>query len=391
MWEENVVQIAQVAELLGGRVPAFVDDLRTLTAIDSGTRNKAGVDRIADWVMARCRANGWEVHRHPGQNSGDRVEAIIQGTGTRHLLLLAHMDTVYPDGTAAARPLHQEGDRLIGPGACDMKSGLLGAIYAAEALQTLGAQPWQRLTVLFSADEEIGSPETRPLIEARAAHCDAALVLEPARASGAIVAARKGVRNFVITVRGRAAHAGVEPTKGRSAVLELAHKVIALQALNGAVQGATVNVGQIQGGTAANVVPDLAAAAVDVRGVTTADLDTITTRIQAIVAASAVPDVTAELQVDHGLPPMPRTGAIERMVTQAQALAHELGFPLEAVATGGGSEASLVAGLGKPVLDGLGPIGGDAHSPSEWVSVPSIAPRTALLAGLIARLSEQGV
>lgn len=385
------MQVAALEEQIAGRRDAFIQDLTALTGIDCGTHNRAGVNRVAAWVEARCRANGWDVRVHPGQSSGDKVEAIVHGSGTRHLLVLAHMDTVYPDGAAAARPLRQEGDRLLGPGSCDMKAGLLAGIYAVEALQAVRHTPWDRVTLLFTSDEEIGSPESRALIQERAASCDAALVLEPARASGAIVGERKGVRDYFITVHGRSAHAGVEPQKGRNAILELAHKVVALQALNGTVPGATINVGVVHGGTAANVVPDTATAAVDVRGTEPAGLDTIERRIQEIVAAQTVPDVTAEVRNRHGFPPMPRTEAIDKMVAHAQAVAGALGFTLEAVSTGGASDASLVAGAGKPVLDGLGPIGGDAHSPTEWVAVSSIAPRVALLAGLIARVAEQGV
>jgi glutamate carboxypeptidase len=199
------------------------------------------------------------------------------------------------------------------------------------------------------------------------------------------------VRDYFITVHGRSAHAGVEPEKGRSAILELARKIEALQALNGTVAGATVNVGVIKGGTAANVVPETATASVDVRGTEVAGLDTIEARIMAIVASNTVPDISAEVRTLHGFPPMQRTEAVERMVTHARSVADGLGFDVEAIATGGASDASLVAGIGKPVVDGLGPIGGSTHSPDEWVSASSIAPRTALLAGLIARIAELGV
>ena len=385
------MQVTALQNLVADRLSDFIADLTTLTAIDCGTHNRAGVNQVASWVDARCRANGWEVRNHPGTTSGDKVEAIITGSGSRHILVLAHMDTVYPDGTAATRPLRQDGDRLIGPGSCDMKAGLLAGIYAVEALQALSHTPWKQITLLFTSDEEIGSPESRELIEACAATCDAALVVEPARASGAIVGERKGVRDFFITVHGRSAHAGVEPQKGRNAILEMAHKIVALQALNGTVPGATINVGVVHGGTAANVVADTATAAVDVRGTEPEGLDTIEARIREIVATMTIADVTADVHQRHGFPPMPRTEAIDRMVAHAQAVAHDLGFELEAVSTGGASDASLVAGAGKPVVDGLGPIGGDAHSPTEWVSASSIAPRVALLGGLIARIAVQGV
>ena len=384
------MQTATIYTHLAGRLTTYLDDLRLLSGIDCGTANKAGVNRVGAWVQARCQANSWDVRVHPRPIGGDIVEATVRGTGTRRLLLLAHMDTVYPDGIAAARPMRIEGDTLIGPGTADMKAGLLAGIYAVEALQALGDIPFGEIVLLFTADEEIGSPESRDLIEETARRCEAALVLEAARASGAIVAARKGVWDYGLVVHGRSAHAGVEPEKGRNALLELAHKIVALQALNGAIPGVTVNVGVAHGGTASNVVPEEATAHVEARAVDPDGLRAIDEQIRAVVATPTVPDTTIDLTVHKGFPPMARTAAIERLATMAQQIAQELGFSVEAVSTGGASDASLVAGTGVPVLDGLGPIGGDDHSPREWVSVQSIVPRVALLAGLIGRIAQEG-
>jgi glutamate carboxypeptidase len=373
------------------RLAHFIDDLRALTGIDCGTHHKAGVDLVGAWVTRRCHANNWDVMIHPRMPAGNIVEAVVPGTGHRRILLLMHMDTVYPNGTVEERPLREEMERLIGPGSCDMKAGLLAGIYAVEALQAIGHMPWGQVILLFTSDEEIGSPESRDLIQARARVCDAALVLEAGRVSGAVVGSRKGVRDYLISVHGRSAHAGVEPGKGRNALLELAHKIVALQALNGAVPGASLNVGVARGGTAANVVPDHAEAQIDVRGTEQASFDEMDRLIREILAAPAVPDTSIEVRQRNGFPPMPRAEATERMIAHAQAVARELGFSIDAVATGGASDASLVAGIGQPVLDGLGPIGGDAHSPTEWVAISSIVPRTAMLGGLIARIAEQGV
>lgn len=384
------MQTATIYTHLAGRLNTYLDDLRLLSGIDCGTANKAGVNRVGAWVQARCQANGWDVRVHPRPIGGDIVEATVRGSGTRRLLLLAHMDTVYPDGIAAARPMRIEGDTLIGPGTADMKAGLLAGIYAVEALQALGYTPFGEIVLLFTADEEIGSPESRDLIEETARRCEAALVLEAARASGAIVAARKGVWDYGLVVHGRSAHAGVEPEKGRNALLELAHKIVALQALNGAIPGVTVNVGVAHGGTASNVVPEEATAHVEARAVDPEGLRAIDERIRAVVATPTVPDTTIDLTIRKGFPPMARTAAIERLATMAQQIAQEVGFSVEAVSTGGASDASLVAGAGVPVLDGLGPIGGDDHSPREWVSMRSIVPRVALLAGLIGRITREG-
>jgi len=385
------MEIAALSAPMAGRVPAFLDDLRLLSGIDCGTHNREGVNRVGAWVADRCRENGWGVRIHPRPIGGDIVQATVPGTGSRRLLVVAHMDTVYPDGTVAERPVRVDGDKIIGPGTGDMKGGLLAGIYAVEALQALNHAPWAQVTLLFNADEEVGSPESGELILELAHAADATLVLEAARQSGAIVGARKGVREYHITVHGRSAHAGVAPDKGRNAVLELAYKVVALQGLSGTLPGVTVNVGLVRGGIATNVVPDYAFAQVDLRGIDPQSMDATEARIREIVATSTVPDTTADLVIRKGFPPMARTKTVERMITHAQAVAGELGFELEAVATGGASDASPVAGAGLAVLDGLGPIGGEAHSPNEYVLIPSIGPRVSLLAGLIARLAEQGV
>ncbi|HVA89834.1 MAG TPA: M20 family metallopeptidase [Chloroflexota bacterium] len=376
---------------LAGHLDGYLDDLRLLSGIDCGTHNKAGVDRVGAWVLARCAANGWATRVHPRPKGGDIVEATIRDEGSRRLLLLAHMDTVYPDGVAAARPVRIDGDTLLGPGTADMKAGLLAGIHALEALQAVGRLPFGEVVYLFTADEETGSVESRSLIEETARACDAALVLEAARASGAIVGARKGVWEYELRVQGRSAHAGVEPEKGRNALLELAHKIVALQGLNGEIPAVTVNVGVASGGTATNVVPDAAIAHVEARAFDPEGLRAIDARIRAIAAIPTVPDTTIELSVRKGFPPMPRTAATEQLAAMAASIAAELGFSLEAVSTGGASDASLVAGAGVPVVDGLGPIGGDDHSPREWIAISSIVPRVALLASLIARVSTEGV
>ena len=384
---------SDLSTYLISRLDGYLADLRLLSGIDCGTHNKEGVDRVGAWVAARCRANGWAMRLYPRPKGGDIVEATVHGAGVRRLLLLAHMDTVYPDGVAGERPVRIEGDTLLGPGTADMKAGLLAGIYALEALQAVSDVPFSEIVYLFTADEETGSVESRDLIQETARRCDAALVLEAARATGAIVGARKGVWEYELRVQGRSAHAGVEPEKGRNALLELAHKIVALQALNDEVPGVTVNVGVASGGTATNVVPETATAHVEARAFEPEGLRAVDERIRAIVSVPAVPDTSIELSMRKGFPPMPRTAATERLAAMAAAIAGDLGFPLEAVSTGGASDASLVAdaGAGVPVLDGLGPIGGDDHSPREWISVSSIVPRVTLLAALIARIGKEEV
>ena len=378
-----------LARTVAARLQTYLDDLRLLSGIDCGTANAAGVNRVGAWVRARCAANGWAIRVHEGKSRGDVVEARVLGTGRPRILLLAHMDTVYPDGVAADRPMRIEGNTIIGPGTADMKAGLLAGIYAVEALQALGHTPFGEVVLLFTGDEEVGSPESGPLTAFIARTCDAALVLEAARASGAIVAARKGIIEYRMEVQGRSAHSGVEPEKGRSAILELAHKMIALHALNGTVPSATVNVGLVEGGTALNVVPEAACARFEARALDPENLDRIDAAIRRVVEHTTVLDTTTSLSTHRGFPPMARTLAVNLLAGLAQDIAGELGFDLEAVSTGGGSDACLVAGTGTPVLDGLGPIGGDDHSPREWLALDSIVPRIALLAELVARIAER--
>jgi glutamate carboxypeptidase len=296
------------------------------------------------------------------------------------------MDTVFDPGTAAARPFQRAGDRATGPGVCDMKGGLLAGLHALAALRDLGVNPV--ITFVANPDEEIGSPFSTSMIRALAAEHDAALVLESARANGDIVSARKGVADIELTFHGRAAHAGVEPEKGRSAILAAARVVERLHELNGRWPGVTINSGVIAGGTRPNVVAAECGLEVDLRAASAAAFDAARAEVRAIADDPAVPGVTAELHELATHPPMERTPASGRLATLAQEIAAELGFDVTDAATGGAGDANTTASVGLPTLDGLGPVGGDDHSVDEWLDLASVVPRTSLLAGLIARAGE---
>jgi glutamate carboxypeptidase len=233
-------------------------------------------------------------------------------------------------------------------------------------------------------DEEIGSPFSGPVIRERAAEADACFVLEGARENGDIVSARKGVADIRVIFHGRAAHAGVEPHRGRSATLQAAHTTIALHDLNGRWDGVTVNVGVVHGGTRPNVVAERCEVEVDLRAETQASFDQAMDEVHRVAARTAVPDVTVEFTGSAGFPPMEKTPGTAVLAERAIAIAAELGFELHDASTGGASDANPVAGMGVPVLDGLGPVGGDDHSPTEWLDVSSVVPRIAMLASLIA-------
>ena len=373
-------------------LPAYLGDLERLVDIDCGSYTPAGVDEVGRFVVSFLAGLGADVEVRP--DPAGRLGATIIGTfagraGAPRVLLIGHMDTVFDPGTAAERPFHIVEGIARGPGVTDMKSGLLSGLYALKAIVAeLGGLPFERLTFIANPDEEIGSPTSTPHIRAIAADADACLVLECARANGDIVSARKGILDTRITVHGRAAHAGVEPEKGRNAVLEAARIVRDLHALNGRWDGVTVNVGRIDGGTRPNVVPERCQLEVDVRSATDDGLDAVEAALREIAAATVVPDTSVEVEVMAGWRPMEKLARSGRLVEHAQAVASRLGFEMTDAATGGASDANTTSGMGVPSLDGLGPIGGNDHSPAEYMDVDSVVPRTAMVAGLLLAIAR---
>lgn len=370
---------------LAQRLPTYLEELRQLCAIECPSSYKPGVDQAGAWVRGWATARGWEITDYPDELTGDGIVVTLRGSGRLRVMLVAHLDTVYPVGVAAERPLRQESRFLLGPGSADNKSGLLSGLYAAAALGELAPQSFAALSVVCGGDEETDARASGAMLRALAPDYDIALVLEAARENGDIVSARKGNGLFRFEVAGRAAHAGVEPEKGASAILALARQIIDLQALNGSRPGLTVNVGVISGGTVPNALPDRAEALVDVRIGRPEDMAPVEAAIRSIAATEYVPGTRTSVSDGWGFPPMDRTPAIERLVAITKSCATELGFRVNDAATGGVSYANLLAGAGLPVLDGLGPVGGLDHSPGEYIDLESIVPRTALLALLILR------
>jgi glutamate carboxypeptidase len=382
-------------KLSGSLFDAYLEDLSTLVNVECGTFLPAGVNRVADHMQARFDAAGWSTSRIPHRPAageeqlGDVLVATLRGStpaahGGRRVLLVGHMDTVFPDGTAAARPFRVEADRAFGPGVSDMKAGLLGGFYAVSCLQRAGFEAFDAITYVCNPDEEIGSPFSGAVIREHAAGVDACFVLEGARANGDIVSSRKGVADILITVHGRAAHAGVEPEKGRSATLQAANTTIALHELNGRWPGVTVNVGVVQGGTRPNVIAEECVLRVDVRATDAAAFQEALAEVERVAREIVVPDVTVDFAIGSGFPPMEKTAGTAALADRASQIAGDLGFELRDAATGGASDANPVAGMGVPVLDGLGPVGGDDHAPTEWVDLSTVPARVALLASLIA-------
>ncbi|MFF7300544.1 M20/M25/M40 family metallo-hydrolase [Streptomyces sp. NPDC008265] len=380
------------------RLGNYLADLAHLVAIDSGSYSPEGVNRMADWTQERLLRLGFDVERlAPAPTHGHPVGDVVIGRkrgdlpvthGGRRVLLVAHLDTVFEDGTAAERPFTLDGRMALGPGVSDDKGGLLAGLTALEILHETGSRKYAELVFLATPDEEIGSPASRPATEAAACGAHFALALECARENGDLVIARKGIADFRVTVTGRAAHAGIEPERGANAALAAAHLVVALQSLNGHWDDVTVNVGVVRAGTRANIVCPEAELRVEVRSATAAGIGAARSAIEAAAARPVVPGTTAVVEQLDLCPPMEDTPASRRMLDRARMIATELGVSLGAAATGGVGDANFIAGIGIPTLDGLGPVGGADHTPQEWLDTSTVPVRVALLASLIAGLGD---
>jgi glutamate carboxypeptidase len=381
-------------------LPAFLADLEQLCSIDCGSYTPNGVNEVATWVASELAAMGATVERRldPAGRLGDTVIGTFQGApgaGPR-LLLIGHMDTVFEEGTVAKRPFTIDGNVARGPGVSDMKAGLLAGLRALAALRSLfggslAAGPFERIAFVANPDEEIGSPTSTPHIVEVARATDAAFVLECARASGDFVSARKGMADIRLRVYGRAAHAGVEPEKGRSAILAGAELVREIHDLNGRWPDVTANVGVFRAGTRPNIVCDEAELQVDVRAMAAGPLAAAREAIAALAANPAVPDVTVDVETMHHWEPLEKLERSGRLADHVISLATRLGFETKDVSTGGASDANTTSGMGVPTIDGLGPIGGMDHSPEEFLEVDSIVPRTALVAALLLEVGRDPV
>ena len=361
-----------------------VETTESLVAIESPTTDKAAVDRCGAELALRLEAIGGRVSRLTRSDRGDHLLAEF-GCGDSQILLLGHFDTVWPVGQLDRMPLTRSGGRLHGPGVFDMKAGIAIAMLATRALLEAGPKIDDRIVMLWTTDEEVGSESSRAAIEDEARRSRAVLVLEPSLPGGAVKTSRKGCGSYRLTVRGVAAHAGIEPQKGASAVHELAHQILRVNALQDLARGISVNVVQVSGGLRTNVIPDEARAVVDVRVPTTAAAAEIDAAFKALRAVDGRTTVSADGGLDR--PPLERTALVERLYREAQQVARELGQELAEGGTGGGSDGNFTAALGVPTLDGLGAIGDGAHALHEHVDIDTLPDRAALVAGLMAKLS----
>jgi glutamate carboxypeptidase len=382
--------MSKILEYLLDRQEAMIEALGQLVMLESPSNDPAAVNSVGNYLAQAFGALDASVERIPQTDFGDHLR-VSWGKGERQILLLGHMDTVWPVGETAERPFRatqEESSGILvgtGPGAFDMKGGLAIGLFAVSALRDLELIPAQRLVFLFNSDEEVGSITSRPLIEEEAQRSDAALVLEPSR-EDALVVWRKGVGRFELEVQGLASHSGAAHERGVSAVQEMAHQILRLEAMTDYGLGSTVNVGEVRGGARVNVRPASAWASVDLRVTTTEEGLRMTDAIRGLQPV----DPRATLTVSGGLnrPPWEASPEGDALFERAKRVGDSLGMDTWPAGTGGGSDGNFTAALGVPTLDGLGIVGNDAHALTEWADLSSMPLRAALLAELLLDLGR---
>jgi glutamate carboxypeptidase len=373
---------------------ALLEGIRQWVEIESHTGDVAGVNRLMDRVEARFRRAGARVERIAGKDGrGDHVLVTSPwgqtaggqtvGGEPPGVLVLCHLDTVHPTGTIEHFGFRRDGDKAYGPGIYDMKGGAYLALAAYESLAANRGTAALPVRLVYTSDEEVGSPTSRVLIERLGANAKYVLVTEPAREGGKIVTGRRGTGRYTIRAHGRASHSGTRPQDGRSAIREIAKQILAIDALNDPATGVNTNVGLISGGTAANVVPEHCAIEVDLRMKTLADAERLVARLEGLKPFD--PDVTLHIEGNLNRPPFEKTVESARLLGIAKGLAAEIGFELIDMYAGGGSDGNFLA-HNRPVLDGLGVDGAGAHTLQEHLLISSLVPRMRLLRGLMQQL-----
>ncbi|TYB84743.1 M20 family metallopeptidase [Oceaniovalibus sp. ACAM 378] len=367
-------------------LPAFLNELRKWVDIESPTADADAVNRMVDHVETLAKTAGFAVSRAPGTLGRGDILTVRHGPSPnpdqKGILILAHLDTVHPIGTLTGPlPWKEEGSRIYGPGIYDMKSGALMALEALKLARGCGDGPKCPVTILFVADEETGSRASRATTEAEAKNAFCVLVVEPARDGGKVVTARRGSAIYEIAVKGRAAHAGTNSQKGRSAIRAASKLVLQLEDMNDLANGIGVSVGTITGGTTRNTIPAECRFQLDVRLPDAAATEWVIPQIEAL--QSTEPDI--EVQIEGGLtrPAFARSEAGDQLFSYAADMAQSLGYSLIGMSSGGGSDGNFTGALGIPTLDGLGPDGEGAHTHVECIYPQSVAQRTALLANLM--------
>jgi glutamate carboxypeptidase len=369
----------EVLDWLGTQHEAMVALLAQLVNTDSGSYNKAGVDAVGAHIQAFLAGFGIACETIPHERFGDCFRARIGPVGNAApVLLMGHRDTVFPDGEAARRPFRIEGDRAYGPGVADMKAGLVMNSFVMAAFARHGAPV--PMVALYTSDEEIASPSSRPVIEAEARDVRVVFNAEPGRLNNNVVTGRKGGVFMTLTIAGKAAHSGVNFQEGISAIEELARKTTALHALTDLAAGTTVNVGLVSGGQSVNTVAAEARAQIDLRYVEPPQREAALAAIQAIVDTAYVPGTSAELTISGEFVPLVQTPASEAMFRAYVAASNILGLPVEGEFTGGCADSGFTSLLGTPTVCATGPCGAKVHSPDEFLLVNTLVARAQALA-----------
>lgn len=365
--------------------------LRQLVEFESPSTDKVAVDRLGKALAKMLRPMGAHVNFIPSPKTGDHLRAefrFADSRRARQILMLGHMDTVWERGTLVRMPFRVNAGNAYGPGVFDMKGGIVTALFALRTLRELRVPLKKNVTLLLNADEEIGSPASRSGTEREARKSDCVLVMEPPHGPhGALKTARRGVGEFILTVHGRAAHAGIEPQKGASAIMELSRQLINLEYVANKSKNVALHAGTICGGTRVNVIPAQAVAHVDVRAARLADQKRVEQRLRSLRPF----DPRTRLTVSGGFtrPPLERSAQVAALFERARQLAMPLGIKLRETAVGGGSDGNFTAALGIPTLDGLGAVGGGAHAEDEHIVISELPRRSALLAHLIVSLGAE--
>ena len=370
-------------EYCDSRYDWLIRVLTELVRLESPTTDPAAVDRCGAWLAERLREMEGTIESIPSSTSGAHLRATFgSASAPRQIMLLGHFDTVWPVGQIERMPLRESDGRLYGPGVFDMKAGIAIGMLSVRALAAAGRLDDLRVVMLWTADEERGSRSSRGLVEEQARGSSAVFVLEPALPGGAVKTGRKGCGEFELRVRGIPAHAGIDPTRGASAIDELAAQIRAVGALRDHGRGVTLNIGVIEGGDRPNVVAEHARAVIDARAATMEDAHRIERSMQAL--RPALEGTSLEVGGGFSRPPFERTEEVARLYDVARSIAAEMGRDLGEGTTGGGSDGNFTGALGVPTLDGLGAVGDGAHALDEHVVTADLTWRAALLAGLIA-------
>ncbi|MGL4313947.1 MAG: glutamate carboxypeptidase [Sphingomonas sp.] len=362
--------------------------LETLVNIDSGTGDAAGGNKVQAIIADRLRALGMTVKTVPAETPGlaDNLVATVNGKGKGRILMIGHIDTVFEPGTAAKRPFRIDGDRAMGPGVGDEKGGVVEGITALTLLKQMNFRDFKTITLLVESSEERGSPGTRKLINDLVADADVELNLEPGQPGGAITVWRKGSTSYTISVKGRPAHAGVDPENGRNAAYELIHQLQLADSLPKTGDGLTANLTILKAGSRYNIIPEDAEAIINVRIRNKAQGDDVAALLDKNARTTLIPDTRVTVTHDTSFPPLPTNPGTEAVAAIADKAAAEIGLKLPHGGNGGASESALAYEAGVAALDGLGPIIWYAHSEREYIELPSVTPRLYVLTRLLMEL-----